>query len=640
MINKKLIMIWNSAYLDPFLNKAPKTIYNRVVNENNLPTEESESIYIAIIGGGPKGFYALDRFINKIIHLNTEKRINIHWFNHTRDFAAGPNFQPHLPSYLIMNDCIAEISCWEDQNKPHILPKRLKLIDWINENKSGENEPRHGDFCSRELMGLYLMDALKNTLENIPNTMDIKLINANVIDIDVVEEKIKVTTSKKRLPYQYESTIICTGHSYANMEEENLLATDVSENIMYLPQAYPVELLDDIPSQVDVAIKGIGLTFMDAVLHLTEGRGGIFYKQDQEYRYLPSGYEPTIYPFSRRNLPMLPRNAFWEGNKYQLKIMTEDWVNSLKSRNGQLNFERDILPIYNLETQLAFYSHVHSTKELSDSEILDFIDSFDSSKLFSISALIDPMTYSKVQMESNYHEFIVDLGIYSLKLSDQGELKSPMAAAIAALREGFYKIADLFAHNGFDEDSQESFEKHWMAFINHTAFGPPRDSIDKLFCLAKDGFVKFIFSEEPSISISDNSLKIKNSYIEKEFNYFIDARIPKGNLKLKNNLLFERMQKKGYVREIVNGKYENGKIAVQKDGRLIGNINNALIYLYGIPTDGTFLQNDSLSRKINNFSDEWSVATMDRIAEKYSCRNNKMECIKFSNLNYINLTSN
>jgi hypothetical protein len=135
-------------------------------------------------------------------------------------------------------------------------------------------------------------------------------------------------------------------------------------------------------------------------------------------------------------------------------------------------------------------------------------------------------------------------------------------------------------------------------------------------------------------------LKIKNSYIEKEFNYFIDARIPKGNLKLKNNLLFERMQKKGYVREIVNGKYENGKIAVQKDGRLIGNINNALIYLYGIPTDGTFLQNDSLSRKINNFSDEWSVATMDRIAEKYSCRNNKMECIKFSSLNYINLTSN
>ncbi|OYD44240.1 hypothetical protein CHU00_18035 [Sphingobacterium cellulitidis] len=633
-------MIWNSAYLDPYLSKVPKHIYNQVVSEEDLTSNKSDAIYIAIVGGGPKGFYALDRFISKAIGQNLNKTIKIHWFNHSRDFAAGPNFQPHLPSYLIMNDCIAEVSCWDDLEKPHYIPNRLKLIDWINHNKSAENGPNPSDFCSRELMGLYLMDALHKTLENKPQSIDVSLINGNISDVELLQDKIRLTNSKRKLPFLYESAILCTGHSFSNMEQEDLLASEKNGNIMYLPQTYPVELLDDIPAQVDVAIKGIGLTFMDAVLHLTEGRGGIFYKQDHEYRYLPSGYEPIIYPFSRRNLPMLPRNAFWSGNKYQLKLMTDEWVEILKKRNQPLNFERDILPTYNLETQLAFYTYIHSTKELTDSEIIDFIETFNSSKLFSINALIDPMAYSKVPIESNYHEFIVDLGIYSMKLSDDGELKSPMSAAIAALREGFYQIAELFAHNGFDEESQESFEKHWLGFINHTAFGPPRDSIDKLFCLAREGYVKFIFCEEPRIEINKDSLVIKNSYTEKEFNYLIDARIPKGDLNLKNNKLFDRMRKRGLLQEIVNGNYRNGKIAVDKNGKLISNNHESLIYLYGIPTDGSYLQNDSLSREFNNFANPWCEATFDRIRSQNSFDQGISYNLSFSNVNYINLTPN
>lgn len=632
-------MIWNSAYLDPYLAKVPKNIYNRVVSEKELKSDDSDAVYIAIIGGGPKGFYALDRFISKAMQANINKPVKIHWFNHSKEFASGPNFHPNLPSYLIMNDCIAEISCWESMDSPHSIPNKLKLIDWINLNKSGEEGPKPSDFCSRELMGLYLMDALHKTLESKPEHLDVSMVHGNISDLDIFNNKIKLTSSKMRLPFLYESAILCTGHSYSNMEQEEVMMKAAKNNdIMYLPQAYPVELLDEIPAAVDVAIKGIGLTFMDSVLHLTEGRGGIFYKQDNEYRYLPSGYEPTIYPFSRRNLPMLPRNAFWKGNKYQLKIMTDEWVASMKQLNRKLNFERDILPTYNLEAQLAFYTYINATKELSDSEILDFIETFDSSNLFSISALIDPITYSKVQMESNYHEFIVDLGIYSLKLSDHGELKSPMSAAIAALREGFFKIAELFSHNGFDAESQESFEKHWLGFINHSAFGPPRDSIDKLFCLAKDGFVKFIYSEEPQIIVNSNSLTIKNSYLEKEFNYFIDARIPKGNLKLKNNHLFERLRKKGYIKEMRNGEYLNGKILIDKEGKLVGDIHNSLIYLYGIPTDGTHLQTDSLSRNLNNFSNTWSSATIERILSKNSSDGYSLYSSNYADGSYINLT--
>ena len=56
-------------------------------------------------------------------------------------------------------------------------------------------------------------------------------------------------------------------------------------------------------------MKGIGLTFIDAVLSLTEGRGGTFERMpDGRLSYRASGGEPaTILPFSRSGLPMAPK---------------------------------------------------------------------------------------------------------------------------------------------------------------------------------------------------------------------------------------------------------------------------------------------------------------------------------------------
>jgi len=631
-------MIWNSAYLDPRLNKVPNIIYDKVVNENQLSIGDSDAIYIVVIGGGPKGFYAIERFISKTAqnHIDNNRSIHIHWYNHNKDFASGPNFHPNIPPYLIMNDCIAEINCWEE-NDNSILTGKLTLLDWMIKNKSVEEVPQQADYCSRELFGLYLMEALKITLENKPDFITISLISADIIDLDLVNDSIQLTSSKQKIPFLYESAILCTGHYHSNNVEEDFLNQMYLYKIFYLPNPYSTELLDEIPSQANVAVNGVGLTFMDTVLQLTEGRGGIFYKQDQEYKYLPSGYEPIIYPFAKRNLPQLPRNTFWKGNKYCLKLMTDDWVNLLKNRQEPLNFERDILPTYNLETQLAFYTYVNSTKEFTDSEILDFIDSFDASKLFSINALIDPMTFSQVQMETNYNEFIIDLSIYTLKLSDQGELKSPISAALAALREGFYKITELFASNDFDEESHELFEKHWLEFIYHSAFGPSRDSMDKLFCLIREGYVKFYYSEEPSLIVGRDTISIKNDFVEKEFKYFINAKDAEENFQIQTNKLFQNMYKKGLLQEIKNGKYKNGKIAVNIDGSLINNFKNIIIYLYGIPANGKYLQYNHLSRSHYNFSNNWHQATLNKISKKnITQKTYSLRCLE---TNYINLTS-
>ena len=56
---------------------------------------------------------------------------------------------------------------------------------------------------------------------------------------------------------------------------------------------------------------GLGSTFIDAALELTEGRGGAFARNAAgALVYSPSGQEPAkILPFSRTGLPMSPKSA-------------------------------------------------------------------------------------------------------------------------------------------------------------------------------------------------------------------------------------------------------------------------------------------------------------------------------------------
>ena len=76
---------------------------------------------------------------------------------------------------------------------------------------------------------------------------------------------------------------------------------------------FPVERMlarERIAPGATVAIRGFALTFIDAALALTEGRGGTFEPLDHPYRlrYVSSpGDVEVIFPFSRTGKPMLAK---------------------------------------------------------------------------------------------------------------------------------------------------------------------------------------------------------------------------------------------------------------------------------------------------------------------------------------------
>lgn len=612
-------MIWNSSSLDSELLNLPNELKSFVKTVNQLPISSPTDFHIAIVGAGPKGFYALDTFVKlgreKINNtLLGNRKIQIHWFNKDNHFGTGPNFHTDLPDYFLVNRYIADITCWEEDAK-NGNPNQQSLIQWLQKHSISAKEPAWDHLCTRELLGYYFIDAVIAVIKEKNPSIEIQLVRERICDLDIVEDKSILTGAAGEIPFQYDSVILATGHSYESTSFSHL-KQDPEASYTIIDEVYPVERLSEIPARADVAIYGTGLTFLDAMLELTEGRGGIFYKKEDEYHYLSSGHEPIMYPFSRRNLPNMPVNAYSNSNKRTLAFMTDEWLNGLLAQHRKIDFIEEIIPILDLEVKYAFYPLIPEFNGLDNESILAFLHDDSQEKLFSLFALVNPMSYSKLPLDTNYQEFILDLSNYCLQMTEFGEFHSPMAAATAALREGFEQIVKINNAVGFTANSQKAFEDKWFPNINHLAYGPPRDVSEKFFCLMREGFVKFIFSDTASVTQAGNSIRLKNKYMEKDFQYLLNARIQKGNLRTKNHPLYDRLLNKGIIKEWVNEQLSTGKIAIDKNGKPAGLKEQHKIYLYGIPTEGQVISNDSILRTRNNFAKPWAKDTLATFEQK------------------------
>ncbi len=612
-------MIWNSSSLDSELLNLPNELKSFVKTVNQLPISSPTDFHIAIVGAGPKGFYALDTFVKlgreKINNtLLGKRKIQIHWFNKDNHFGTGPNFHTDLPDYFLVNRYIADITCWEEDAK-NGNPNQQSLIQWLQKHSISAKEPAWDHLCTRELLGYYFIDAVIAVIKEKHPSIEIQLVRERICDLDIVEDKSILTGAAGEIPFQYDSVILATGHSYESTSFSHL-KQDPEASYTIIDEVYPVERLSEIPARADVAIYGTGLTFLDAMLELTEGRGGIFYKKEDEYHYLSSGHEPIMYPFSRRNLPNMPVNAYSNSNKRTLAFMTDEWLNGLLAQHRKIDFIDEIIPILDLEVKYAFYPLIPEFNGLDNESILAFLHDDSQEKLFSLFALVNPMSYSKLPLDTNYQEFILDLSNYCLQMTEFGEFHSPMAAATAALREGFEQIVKINNAVGFTANSQKAFEDKWFPNINHLAYGPPREVSEKFFCLMREGFVKFIFSDTASVTQAGNSIRLKNKYMEKDFQYLLNARIQKGNLRTKNHPLYDRLLNKGIIKEWVNEQLSTGKIAIDKNGKPAGLKEQHKIYLYGIPTEGQVISNDSILRTRNNFAKPWAKDTLATFEQK------------------------
>jgi hypothetical protein len=591
---------------------------------------------IAIIGGGPKGIYGFERLAAWFNVNPPSERTEIHIYNRSDSFGAGENYRVGQPAYLLINNPVGDVNMWAEEMPPPVAPQPLSLTEWLcrNENQLVTDH----DYIPRSVVGRYLADGFSSIASNLPENVSGSYIVGEVTDLyeDSGKYALCVKSAETQLSYRtdrYDNILLATGHPRHRKTHEQLRYqsfADEHNGAGYIPFIYPAETrFKDLPPGCRVGMTGLGLTFVDAVLALTEGKGGLFQRDERTDKliYFPSGYEPeVICPFSRSGLPMLPRRSV-PGEKSSLKFFTRSGLNQIQT-GQKLDFNRQLWPLLKQDMIRAYYDI--ALKEAGFPEGLSGAADFDDvlhsvakyhkkypdRKRFNPDLFLDPLQEKSAAVCRTFHHYIQSEYRGYLKEARKGELKSPLAAVTAVWRKASSLFSEIYSYGGLTPDSQRYFDHTVRGKLNRVTFGPPVESAEKMLALMESEILNFETARNPVLTLDDKTgsfiLESIQSSTRHSVQFLVDARIPKMSLADDRSSLFRNLLRRGLITMHENrdgqGIYQTGAVNITPEGFAVdrqGSVNSG-IAVTGTPTEGITFDNDTLSRTRNNFVSTWA----------------------------------
>lgn len=590
--------------------------------------ENRKTYRIGIIGFGPKGFYGFERLVAHLNQNTFYQLIEIHIFNTTEYFAAGDVYRTDQPEYLIMNYANRNINCWSLEEPISNVEETADFVSWLKIN--GYTNAAPGDYAPRKVVGDYLIHCFKRVVDSLPKNIKVITHIGSVVNVEKNEKSYLVMGSYRNMGNEFsvdcQNILFTTGHHSFKSQQ-----TKIINNKNRIDFIYPVdEKLSSVTANSLVAVKGFGLTAIDAVLTLTEGRGGEFKKNDKGVlKYISSGKEPyKIYPFSRTGLPMVPRNGS-PASEIELQYFSETIVENFKE-NRPISFNCTLLPLIKKEFYFAFYtalfnSHGHQLYFDQDFTVIEnqvkfFHEDFPECPVFNWETIVDPFkdepVLSSVVIQV-YLEFL-------LEEAKRGEDKSPFMAAVAVWRKISPIFNELYSFGGLDAVSHKEFDTYYFGLFNRLSYGPPVKNLRKIVALCKAGLLDFSFAKSASFTENEEcgsfSLKVENGQ-ETSVDFYINATISRAKGKDFENELYQNLKRNKLIVEYenkLNTSYKPGCLALNDDGNPInenGQINPDITF-YGTPTEGITFDNDTLSRTRNDFATGWAKQTTAAILKK------------------------
>ncbi|MGQ0839449.1 FAD/NAD(P)-binding protein [Actinokineospora sp.] len=347
---------------------------------------------LAIIGAGPRATYALERLSAQIGRLGAG-RLVVRVFDRSGNFGAGEAHSPTQPATSYLNRIAGQVGFAADETVSDAGPlrpgpARPTLYEWCRRQFELTGHPDLDvgprDTPKRYLHGRALQHMFDSYVEELrahPG-VEVHLHPVEVVDLEPRGATLMVRGAGGE-GYPADQLLLVTGHTAHDPRRgahTGVLAefADRTGNA-YVPYAYPLDEM--LPEQATapgtvVGLAGMGLTAIDVVLYLTEGRGGSFLP-DAEHglRYRPSGAEPArILPFSNTGLFTftLPHNGKLDSPALEHRgvFLTFDAIDALRDSVGvpghggprQLDFDAHVLPIIVLEMACLHYTTLFGRK--------------------------------------------------------------------------------------------------------------------------------------------------------------------------------------------------------------------------------------------------------------------------------------
>jgi len=278
---------------------------------------------VAILGAGPSGLFMLKSLLE-----NDARNLKITLFEKKMQLGAGmPYSQEGANNEHITNVSANEIPKLITSVSEWISTVPEEVLESYSINRNHFNEYK---VLPRLLFGKYLeaqfeLLLMAATLSGIEVNI---YLNTSIVDIiDDQKGNIVKVIAESGKEWQFDRTIICTGHSWPKKYEGKIPG--------YFDSPYPPLKLGIIANH-PVAIKGSSLTAIDAIRTLARHNGTFFRDENNNLQYTVSASSLNFKIVMHSRSGLLPAVRFHLEDSHLINnsVLTKEEIEIHKSQNG------------------------------------------------------------------------------------------------------------------------------------------------------------------------------------------------------------------------------------------------------------------------------------------------------------------
>ncbi|SFS65927.1 FAD/NAD(P)-binding protein [Saccharopolyspora flava] len=319
---------------------------------------------ICVVGAGPRGTSVLER----LCAWAGNEPLVLHVVD---PFPPGPGriWRRAQSDLLWMNSAVADVRIFTGPDTARCGPAGMvpTFEEWLGSVAPHEltdefTELTGQSFAPRPLVGAYFSWVFEHVVATAPPSVRVVVHRTRAIELDDhADGQLVVLGDGTRLVV--DQVVLTQGNfeSAATDEERELAGYAERHGLRYFPSGYYDEdRLASLPAGEPVLLRGFGLTFIDCMALLCEGRGGRF-EPDPVHglRYRPCGREPVLHVGSRRGLPYRAKFGFESEAPPLPRFFTAE---AARAMGVPLEFDRDLLPLVSKETAAAYYHEFFRTR--------------------------------------------------------------------------------------------------------------------------------------------------------------------------------------------------------------------------------------------------------------------------------------
>ena len=597
---------------------------------------------LAIVGGGPLCTYAIERLAALL--NDSDIALHVAVFDRTGRFGAGATHSDGQAPTSYMNRVASQIAFAADESSSvssRLLPPGMRptFAEWAEAKFRDTGNPafdvRPADIPRRFVHGQALremFDRYVSALRGRSNVV-VDLRPEEVTDIAPQGGSFRVSFGERGETFTADHILLVTGHS-RNRVVPGTVAAKLAEHGRYVDCAYPLDeqiTLDIVPPGSAAGVLGMGLTAIDVLLHLTEGRGGTF---GDRGGYVASGREPAVivpvspsgmFPWCRPENEKAadPSGAAHASLEHRAVFLTAGAIRALRQSVGvptvfggeavrQLDFERHLVPLIVLEMAYVvlttrFGKAIGPALRARVSSRYDaFLTNGCASRDEGIDALLEPLSqpfdwralFDPIRAESGitgaeWRRRLVEFMRSDNADAAEGNLHNPVKAACDGVwRDQRSVLSAAVDFGGLTPESQRRFADVYFRYYTRMSNGIGLAAMRKVLALIEAGIIDVSIGPgsavEPLPGSASFALRGTATGEVRVVDVVIDGRAHPFDVEHDAGPLYPNLFRRGLVRRWKNGDYEPGGLDVTRAFHPIGRDGavEPRITILGAPLEG------------------------------------------------------